>query len=533
MKTLRMIIVTLIAILFVGVSFVYFNQTEQTRFENNFENDAYKIKGYTKDSAEFVKMLSLFSERTLTNGMKKPSDLRYLKYDQSTNTFSTDQIEGTPLEFNSGNITGNGPIDDTPKKKREIELAEELNPYFKEAYNAFPNIAWIYYTSLNGFINLYPFVPSNEFKFSKESLNEDTTKLGTIKENPNRTVYWSEPYLDRAGKGMMVTVSAPVDVNSHYIGAISIDITFESLSKQLTKGATSILANKKGEIIASSDKSFLSTTKIANISQLDPYHPNAFLHAIETMPSDHIEKIHGVEVLKKEIAGTDWSFYYVLTNQEKAHIIGGRLFVIILISTLVVWIFWIAEKRKLAEEQLKTLVSELAEDNTELHVLSTKDALTNALNRRGIEKRIQTEILQTKKEKNDLTFILFDIDSFKQINDCYGHSVGDYVLTESAKTVEHSIRASDILGRWGGEEFILILPGTGYKQAMELAERLRQQIENHPYEVMGNLIPVTVTFGVSVYNEENGVQESIDRADQAMYKGKQNGKNQVIGEYDL
>ncbi|WP_179874542.1 diguanylate cyclase [Bacillus sp. AFS002410] len=529
MKTLRMILVMLIAMVFVGLSFIYFIKSDQTRFTNSFQNDFLKISLYTKDSAAYVNMLSLFSKNTLEYGTKKPVDISYLTTNQKTNTFSADTIGAFQTE--KGNITGIGSIDKPSTKKRELELAEELNPYFAEAYHSFPNIAWIYYTSASGFMNLYPFVPSSDYTFSKDSLKGETFKMGTIKENPNRSVYWSRPYLDRAGKGMMVTVCAPVDANGLYIGTISIDLTFQMLSKQLSEEYSSILADGKGDVIASSVSSFLSQNKLSNISQLDSFHPKVFKQLVQKVPSNQLKTIHGVQVIKKDVPGTDWTFYYVLTQREKIHQISVKLGIVVLFTTLVLWIFWIAEKRKLAENKLKALVNELADDNSELHALSIKDSLTGVFNRRGIEQRIQLEV--NKNEQQDLSFILFDIDSFKQINDCYGHSIGDFVLKESANVIGHSIRVHDAIGRWGGEEFILILAHTGYEHALDMAERLRQNIASHSYEIEGKVIPVTITFGVSVYNPKRSVKECIDRADQAMYKGKQNGKNQVVGENDL
>ena len=144
------------------------------------------------------------------------------------------------------------------------------------------------------------------------------------------------------------------------------------------------------------------------------------------------------------------------------------------------------------------------------------DELTGILNRRGIDVKV--------KEMEDKGSILFfDIDHFKKINDTYGHEFGDYVLKELGEILKNYFRKSDIVGRWGGEEFIAILPNTNYKDALIVAEKLRQIIENHDF----NGKRITVSIGISEYKGD--LKENLKKADEALYEAKNNGRNQIKG----
>ncbi len=143
------------------------------------------------------------------------------------------------------------------------------------------------------------------------------------------------------------------------------------------------------------------------------------------------------------------------------------------------------------------------------------DELTKILNRRGIYERI--------KEINKGSILFLDIDHFKKINDTYGHEFGDYVLSEIGKILKHTFRKSDIVGRWGGEEFIVILPNTSYEDALKLAEKLRKIIEKHDFKGK----KITVSIGVSEYN--GNLEEELEKADEALYEAKNSGRNQVKG----
>jgi diguanylate cyclase (GGDEF)-like protein len=167
-------------------------------------------------------------------------------------------------------------------------------------------------------------------------------------------------------------------------------------------------------------------------------------------------------------------------------------------------------ERKLAEEELRRLAA--------------TDKLTGAYNRTKCHEILEREIERVKRHNQPLSIIIFDIDHFKEVNDRYGHSAGDYVLKTIADIVRESIRKIDYFVRWGGEEFMIISSETNLKDVSALAERIREIIESSTFEDVGK---VTVSFGVTEFRENDTEDSLIKRADDAMYEAKKKGRNRV------
>lgn len=157
------------------------------------------------------------------------------------------------------------------------------------------------------------------------------------------------------------------------------------------------------------------------------------------------------------------------------------------------------------------------------------DGLTKCYNKTYFNNKLDLEVKKSKITGSPLSLIIFDLDHFKHLNDNYGHDAGDYVLKEKAELLrENGIRKGDIFARYGGEEFVVLLPNTNLKQAFEIAERLRKLVENHEFIYEAQRLPVTASIGVADYR--TGVNTGTDlfkRADSAVYKSKEGGRNQV------
>lgn len=171
----------------------------------------------------------------------------------------------------------------------------------------------------------------------------------------------------------------------------------------------------------------------------------------------------------------------------------------------------------------------LAAALAQIEELVRKDDLTGVANRRGIIERLQQCIQTTHRDGSALCIALVDIDSFKQVNDRYGHDGGDQVLRTFGQLLSTQLRAVDCAGRYGGEEFLLVLPGTSLRQAQVLVERIRKQTEALPWAHMVHPdLHVTCTLGVAQYRPAETPQALIARADAAMYRGKEAGRNRVV-----
>ena len=172
-----------------------------------------------------------------------------------------------------------------------------------------------------------------------------------------------------------------------------------------------------------------------------------------------------------------------------------------------------------------TDISELQKEIKKNEFLAEKDALTKVYNRYKFEEILNQEMQRAKRYNTELSLILIDIDHFKDINDTYGHNVGDEILAKVAKLIEGRIRETDILARWGGEEFVILIPETDQSGAIQLAETLRQLIESHQFPIVSNM---TSSFGVCQYNGTITEKDFIYKADTALYKAKNLGRNRVV-----
>jgi len=153
------------------------------------------------------------------------------------------------------------------------------------------------------------------------------------------------------------------------------------------------------------------------------------------------------------------------------------------------------------------------------------DGLTGLDNRRKTERMLEQEFDRALRYGRPLSLVMFDVDNFKQINDTAGHPVGDLVLAGIARRIKRKMRITDHLGRWGGEEFMLICPETDTEGAMQIAERMRRAIRRKGFSTAGT---VTASFGIGCYSGEGNVDVLVERADQHLYAAKQRGRDCVV-----
>lgn len=167
---------------------------------------------------------------------------------------------------------------------------------------------------------------------------------------------------------------------------------------------------------------------------------------------------------------------------------------------------------------------------TQSRQISATDPLTGLYNRRHFEDNLEREFLRAKRYGNNLSFAIIDVDYFKKINDTYGHSCGDYVLKEIASIIAATFRKTDLIFRYGGEEFTVIITETAVQNALIPLERLRQSIEKHNFIYDGKTLDqITVSIGLTEISEEcSTVHKLFENADKALYKAKENGRNQIM-----
>lgn len=174
-------------------------------------------------------------------------------------------------------------------------------------------------------------------------------------------------------------------------------------------------------------------------------------------------------------------------------------------------------KDKIAER-----TSELEQKNRELEKMATTDSLTSLSNRRVIENAVKNESLRFGRYSKVFSILLIDIDLFKSVNDEYGHNIGDEVLMVIADILKSNMRSADMVGRWGGEEFLVLCPETDEKGAYHLAENLRKIVEDYTFPAIGTK---TISIGIASCLPDENVEKLIARADEALYRAKAKGRN--------
>ena len=202
----------------------------------------------------------------------------------------------------------------------------------------------------------------------------------------------------------------------------------------------------------------------------------------------------------------------------------GMVVVVLLSST------FLTTRVQSTREHLRRQKAELARALEQIRQLATHDDLTGLLNRRAMLDRMQLEQRRSLRSGSPLLIAQLDIDHFKAVNDTHGHAAGDLVLQSFADTVRRNVRDTDVLARWGGEEFVLLLCDTPAADAVALMERLRQAVQamQVPVPQGGGPITVTVSIGLARHTPADPLAGTLERADQALYAAKAGGRNRVV-----
>lgn len=178
-------------------------------------------------------------------------------------------------------------------------------------------------------------------------------------------------------------------------------------------------------------------------------------------------------------------------------------------------------------DEAEARIRELEHELEEVSELVREDQLTGALNRRGLDETIDRELKRADRSKTAVSVALLDIDNFKQLNDSIGHQAGDRALQHLIKVIKETLRPADTVGRYGGEEFLIVLPDTDLKAAIEAMQRLQRDLTKKFFLHNNERVLITFSAGVALRGEAEDADDLIGRADKAMYQAKQAGKNRV------
>jgi diguanylate cyclase (GGDEF)-like protein len=224
---------------------------------------------------------------------------------------------------------------------------------------------------------------------------------------------------------------------------------------------------------------------------------------------------------------------YVLVELSRAHLKARyREMLHITLSVLLAGFLlasWISAR--ISDDVLARLEAarlDLARQKEIAEMLSRTDPLTGLVNRRAFDAALEQEIRRAQRYNEPLSLLMTDIDHFKSVNDRFGHHVGDQVLIDFARTLSAAVRDVDTVGRWGGEEFVILMPGTALEEAVIVAERMRLAVAGAPTRTQGGSCGYTASFGVTAYAEDKACVDTLMASvDAALYRAKNGGRNRV------
>ncbi len=337
----------------------------------------------------------------------------------------------------------------------------------------------------------------------------------------------------------------PLSYNDQHIGSVEIGLSFQAVTELLKKnfGGSKIFMIKNEllkEAAFPEEQNNYRTSSIFKNYSYDQEIYNSLLETDNDISLDIIKKINRenknelltqTDAEKSFIVSTriDGKYYtgsfinikgideknkaYLISYQENESLnfINQKFFTTIIISVIFLVLTII-------------LLTIIFSNNNKLRFLAHNDQLTGVSNRRDLTNILEKEYERSQRYNNTFSFIIFDIDHFKRINDTYGHNTGDRILKEISMLVSENIRKSDYFGRWGGEEFVVIAPENNLKSAKKFAEKLRKEIDEYSFIKERN---ITASFGVAELSAEENIDQLIKRADDALYRAKANGRNRV------
>lgn len=437
---------------------------------------------------------------------------------------------------------------------------QEILELYKIAKDMIPNINYIYsgYEDKNLFINDY--TPPAGFN--------PTTRPWYIKALESHP-YVSDgiPYQEIKDKSWLVSISKTItDVNGKIVGVLAIDTSLQHVMEQISasdfslKTSYSYVINRNHVLIMHHDKQYLNhslSTLITpqpdfkeqegsfSYSTIDGISKIAYYHRIDELGWILVTVVNKNEILLPLIFKITLVLGVVLIAAVVLGIITSNMLITNLVRPLVELENYLTNPTKnekqiqypdneigrlaraiqnITDEELYKKNQQLMDMNAQLELLSITDPLTGLYNRRKILQDIERESLRVDRYNCNASILIFDIDHFKTINDNYGHIEGDLILKELGELIKSLIRTTDVFGRWGGEEFIILFPETNLASAAIIAEKLRKAVEEH---IFTNGKNITISIGVGTLIKGRKVEEVIKEADNMLYRAKESGRNRV------
>ncbi len=468
------------------------------------------IGGRANMGLSFIETMSAYGTAYLRDNLKvDTSDLHdYLKYNPETDSYSLDAFESTALQLKAGNLTGKGEIPTDAEVVEELGLVFLYNSFFSQIYARMPEISRIYYTSRNGFQNVYPWVHSRERAYSDELLQAPFFLRAGPESNPSHWPVWVTAPAGTEGEDKILSLSAPVYDGVRLRGVVTIDYAGKTLLEPLAKEDADY-------------ETFLVDKQLCVVSALNNEKIDQSLVEVLGLTAEEEGQLRGAGeaqafsvgryfVYKSTIPETTIMLVVAIPQSRVVLKAFFLTFPIILVAALLLGSLYILAGLRRVERKLK--------------LTSITDPLTGLKNRRYLDRVIDEELVKAGKNRQKLSLISLDIDRFKNVNDIWGHQVGDEVLKLVGESIMTKLCREDTLVRMGGEEFMVLLPRTGIQEAFEVAEKIRLAVKAAEHPRSGN---ITVSLGIAEYRPGESCSDLYRRVDKAMYAAKLAGRDRT------
>ncbi len=509
MKSFKSRLILLACIWVLGLCFLYFSYQHQVN--NNIaltvETRASTIRQHIDLAISIVDKMSEQMTSNIELADKSSYEhpaATYIRNYPEKGIYGTDGLEtpkaGIPLSKASLSGEGHFPTDDI-ETNREINAALSLSLSISKNIADNPNFVWSYYTSKRNFIYISPKVPVIDFHFTQNLYEKPYWKVGTPENDPERKIAISDVYDDEYGQGLMFSISSPVYYLDEFRGVCSLDLGIKELTSSLSTGlleGTSLLVDEHGDLAASS-------AEFDHGQRLDNY-TNILSHA-----GSYVRINDNEYFVRVVMAGELYVVHKISMDEKVWKVLRNMAFSSTTYTGILLILFLII--------QLKVTLNRATQ-------LAITDSLTGLYNRRAMEDHSKVYFAHSERMADYVTAIMVDIDHFKQINDTFGHAIGDEAIKSVANVLRRTCRKADLLGRIGGEEFLVIISANDKDNSQNIAERIREMVESEI--IHQGRISLTVSIGCARRKFQENYESLVQRADKALYQAKKQGRNQVV-----
>lgn len=395
-------------------------------------------------------------------------------------------------------------IDVTPSLRRELSQIINQKPVLKRLFKTRPNTTRVYYTSLRGFQYTFPYSTDTEWQYDSTVFTRSYFKNATPEQNKNQTVFWTEPYLDSAKSGLVMTASVPIYNQHQFSGVLSLDLTLKDLATAISDHdfeTHNAIVTTNGILIVHSDISYEKLTELPTIESTTP--SEIITIGDITTPITRTKgwtKYTLPLEFRKSFLVSYTSHKQILIKTTKA--MTDDIIIIIAIALLFIQIHVINKK------------------DQKLQKLALYDKLTSLPNRNLLFETLNTTIAFASRREATFSILFIDLNYFKKANDTYGHAAGDAILKEFGKRLKESVRSSDTAARLAGDEFVVILRDSSGDETSHEIPRIRNKIDG---DLSWNNKKLTIesSIGYAVFpHDGKSAEELISAADSRMYQDK-------------